>query len=228
MLLPVVSPGISIAVAGRVGLNESDIAAAPVTRAIQQRRSIGIAMNIIRAITVLLCLGAAVPVWAGSVNAASSLEEDFQRLQGKWVKRARAEEWILNFQTNPLAFQLAISVPEPVFTAARTGFFYEVQEDARGRYFDLGSGDPSLPRQIYYRFDHDKLVLDIPEGPVRGLHTLVREGEATPSHTAWMIGVVILGGVLVVAVILFRSRAKKAAEPGASADGGGMSAVRDM
>ena len=180
-------------------------------------------MNIIRAIAVLLCLGAAVPVRAGSVDAAPSLEEDFQRLQGKWVKRAWAEEWILNFQTNPRAFQMAISVSEPVFTASRTGFLSGVQEDARGRYFDLGPGGPLLPRRIYYRFDHDNLVLDIPEGPVRGLHTLVREGEAAPSHTAWVIGAVIVGVVvLVAAVILFRSRTRKAAEPGASADGGGM------
>ena len=104
----------------------------------------------------------------------------------------------------------------PVFTASRTGFLSGVEEDARGRYFDLGPGGPLLPRRIYYRFDHDNLVLDIPEGPVRGLHTLVREGEAAPSHTAWVIGAVILGlVVLVAAVILFRSRTRKAAEPGA-------------
>jgi len=171
-------------------------------------------MNISRAIAVLLCLGAAVPVWAGSVDAAPSLEEDFQRLQGKWVKRAPAEEWTLNFGANPRAFQLAISVSERAFTTARTGFLSGVQEDARGRYFEIGPGGPSLPQRIYYRFDQDNLVLYIPEGPVRGQHTLVREREAAPPHTAWLIGAVILGVVVLAAtVILFRSRTRKAAEP---------------
>lgn len=179
-----------------------------------QQRYNGIAMNIILAIAVLLCLSASGPIRAVSVDAAPSLEEDFQHLQGKWVKRASGEEWILNFQTNPRAFQMAIMVSKPAFTAARTGFLSGVQEDARGRYFELGPGGPSLPPRIYYRFDQDNLVLDIPDGPVRGQHTLVREREAPPSNIAWAIGAVILGGVvLVAAVVLFRSRTRKAAEP---------------
>jgi hypothetical protein len=181
-------------------------------------------MDIIRAIAVLLCLSATALVRAQSVDAAPSLEEDFERLQGKWVKRTLAEDWILNFQTNSRAYQMAISVSsEPTFTSARTGFLSGLQEDARGRYFDLGPGSPLLPRRIYYRFDQDNLILDIPEGQVRGQHTLVREGVAAPSHTAWVIAAVMLGVVvLVAAVILFRSRTRRSAEPGVSADVGGM------
>lgn len=56
-------------------------------------------------------------------------------------------------------------------------------------------------------------VLNIPEGPARGQHTLVREREAAQSHTAWVIGVVILGiVVLAAALVLFRSRKRQAAE----------------
>jgi hypothetical protein len=170
-------------------------------------------MNISRAIAVLLCLGGAVPVWAGSGDAATSLEEDFQRLQGKWVKQAPGEEWILNFDANPRAFQMAVSGPEPGFATTRTGFLPGVQEDARGRYFELPPSE-SLPRRIYYRFDQGNLILDITEGPLRGQHTLVREREAAPSHTAWVIGAVVLViVVLAAAVILFRLRTRKTAEP---------------
>jgi len=172
----------------------------------------GTAMNISRAIALLLCVAGAVPAWAGAGDAAPFLEEDFQRLQGKWVKRASGEDWTLNCDANPRGFQLAISVSEPSFTAARTGFLSGVKDDTRGRYFEIGPG-PTLPQRIYYRFDEDNLVLHILEGPVRGQHRLVRLGEAPPFSKAWVIGAVMLGIVVpAVAVILLRSRTRKAAE----------------
>ncbi|MBA4068129.1 MAG: hypothetical protein C0501_31400 [Isosphaera sp.] len=179
-------------------------------------------MNISRAIAVLLCLGGTVPVWAQSGGTVPSLAEDFQRLEGRWVKRGPGEEWLLAVQTDPFGgFQLSISVPESPAAIAKVGRLSGVQEDARGRYFELPP-DEALPRRVYYRFDDDKLILDITEGPVRGQHTLVREREGVSAHSAWVIGAVVLGiVVLTVATVLVRSRMRKAAEPGAAADGGG-------
>jgi hypothetical protein len=99
------------------------------------------------------------------------------------------------------------------FAATGTAIF-KVQEDGKGRYFEMGSA--TLPRRIYYYFDRDNLVLDVGEGPPKGPLVFTR---ASPSSRPWVIGGVLLAiVVLTVAAILLRSRMKIAAEPRAAED----------
>jgi hypothetical protein len=120
------------------------------------------------------------------------------------IKREPGQEWVVNFDRGR-AVQIAFSGPER-FVASVTGFVSEVKQDARGRYFELPRS--ALPQRIYFRFDRDNLVLDIPEGPVR---TLIRERETAGSHVAWVIGALTLAGLTLIAtVFLRRSRARRA------------------
>ena len=139
-------------------------------------------MNTSRVVACILCT-----IWVSTVSAApgktSSLEEDFQRLQGKWVSVSPDRYWEINFGT--AGVQMAHGGEDAKFAASGVAVF-KVQEDSKGRYFEMNS--VSLPPRIYYHFDQDKLVLDLGEKWPTDPPVFTRY---SPSSTPWIIGAVL-------------------------------------
>lgn len=172
----------------------------------------GTVMNTHRIIACLLCMLGASPARSEPSDLTSSLEEDFQRLRGKWIKRAPGHEWVINFD-DVQAVQIGMVGPEPGAARASTGWVSEVKEDAQGRFIELQpftAQAADLPQRLYYKFDQGDLVLDVSEGPLKGRHRFVKDKGYAP----WVIGGVLLAAALLTtAMILLRKRAKKAASP---------------
>src|SRR5580658_1775311 len=113
-------------------------------------------MNIIRFVACTLCAVGASPAWG---SEPLTLEEDIRRLQGKWVSVSPDRLWEINF--DPIGVQMLHGGAGAEFVATGTAML-KVQEDSKGRYFEMFSA--TLPQHIYYQFDQDILILDVGNG----------------------------------------------------------------
>ncbi|HET6424473.1 MAG TPA: hypothetical protein VFG20_12365 [Planctomycetaceae bacterium] len=165
---------------------------------------------------VVLLLGSV----ASAAEPVQTLEQDAKQLEGQWAIRERRHEWIINLDPNK-SVQIAISWSERGGTWAATGFSWSVKENDRGRYIELEEATArasDLPRELPYELVDGKLVLKVPDGPLKGNHTFQRDTGRPQGERWWMtLGI---GAVIGVIVVLLVFRSPKPANPSGQSDAG--------
>jgi hypothetical protein len=165
-----------------------------------------------------LMLGFASTIFAADPD--QMLEQDAKQLEGKWAIYGRGMEWIINLDPNE-SVQIAISWKERGGTWAATGFTWSAKENEQGRYIELEEGTAKasdLPRELHYELKDGKLVLKVPDGPLKGNHTFERD-QGRPQTGSWWMSIGIGAAIgLIVVLLVFRS--PKPANPSGQSDAG--------
>ena len=134
-----------------------------------------------------------------------SPKEEGDRLKGTWVSRGPDHELQIYFGPGRTV-QISLTGPEAGPARNAHGPLSEVKEDERGRYVEMHkypAEATDLPRRLYFRFDGEKLVLDIGEGKLKGQHAFTRKPSEEFNPWAALVVVVISS---VVAAVVFVAR----------------------